>query len=328
MGRTRLLLGFDPGVEGRAVIARVIGDAAEIEVLAKGDDAARRAALARATVLLSRNTARDLRPGEAALLAGARLIQFLPAGIDFIAMDDLPEGVPVASNAGAYSAPMAEHALALMLAAAKRLIPEHGALGRGEFNQGTSNRMLGGMTAGILGFGGIGQATSRLLRALGVRVHAINRSGATGEAVDWVGTAAQLDTMLAACDVLVVSIPLTRTTEGMIGARELGLMKPDAILVNLARGEIVDEAALFAHLQAHPGFTACIDAWWIEPVRHGRFAMDFPFMTLPNVIGSPHNSASVPQTGAEGLRLAAENCLRALRGEAVRNLVTSADRYL
>jgi len=262
------------------------------------------------------------------LLAGAKLVQFVPAGIDFIPLGDLPPGVPVASNAGAYSAPMAEHALAMALAAAKRLVPEHEALKRGEFNQGKMNRSLAGLTAGILGFGGIGKATARLMRALGMRVHAVNRSARTDEAIDWIGGTTDLDALLAASDVLVVSVPLTRATEGMIGARELGLMKPDAILVNLARGEIIGEAALFPHLLAHPGFTACIDAWWIEPVRHGRFAMDHPFMDLPNVLGSPHNSASVAENGPEGLRLAAGNCLRALRGEPVRNLVTDADRYL
>ena len=327
-GRTHLLVSFDPGEAGRAVIATAIGDAAPIVTLPGLDPPARHAALAGAAVLLTRNTDRELTAGDRAQLAGATLIQFVPAGIDFIPIGDLPAGVPVASNAGAYSAPMAEHALAMALAATKRLLPEHAALLRGEFNQVVPNRMLAGMTAGILGFGGIGRATANLLRALGVKIHALNRSGRTAEPVDWIGTTADLDTLLAASDILVVAVPLTRATVGLIGARELGLMKPDAILVNLARGEIIDEPALFAHLQAHPGFTACLDAWWIEPVRHGRFAMDLPFLTLPNVIGSPHNSASVPSTGPEGLRLAAENCRRALRGEPVRNIVTDADRYL
>lgn len=326
--RTDLVLTFDPGPDGRAAVAAVVGRAAPVAILPAADRDARAAVLARTVVLLTRNTDRELSAAERAGLAGARLIQFVPAGIDFIPLGDLPPGVPVASNAGAYSAPMAEHALAMALAAAKRLIPEHAALARGEFNQATPNRMLSGLTAGILGFGGIGQATARLMRAIGMRIHAINRSGTTTEPVERIATTTGLDTLLAASDVLVIAIPLTRATNGLIGARELALMKPDAILINLARGEIVDEAALFAHLQANPAFTACIDAWWIEPVRHGRFAMDHPFIALPNVIGSPHNSASVPQTGAEGLRRAAENCLRALRGEPVRNLVGDGDRYL
>ncbi|MBL8838503.1 MAG: hydroxyacid dehydrogenase [Alphaproteobacteria bacterium] len=327
MNRT-LVVTFELNADTSSILSEAIGGAARIESISALDPAARAAALRAASVVLARNPVRELKPDELALLGGAALIQLIPAGVDFIPIGDLPAGVPVASNAGAYSEPMAEHAIALTLAAAKRLMIEHAALTRGEFNQHTPNRMLAGMTCGILGFGGIGQATARLMRAFGTRIHALNRSGATKEPVDWIGTTGQLDALLAAADVLVISIPLTRATHGLIGARELGLMKKNAILVNLARGEIIDEAALFAHLRATPGFTACLDAWWVEPVRHGTFRMDQPFMTLPNVIGSPHNSASVAQTGSAALRMAGLNCRRALLGETVLNLVRPEDRYL
>jgi phosphoglycerate dehydrogenase-like enzyme len=216
----------------------------------------------------------------------------------------------------------------MTFAAAKRLLVEHNALLGGAFNQFTRNRMLSGGICGILGFGGIGVATARLMRGLGMRVHALNRSGRTEEPVDWIGTQDDLATLLAAVDVLIVAAPLTKRTIGMIGEAELARMKPDAILVNLARGELIDEAALFAHLRSHPKFFACIDAWWVEPVRHGVFRMDQPFLTLPNVIGSPHNSASVAGNGEAGLRHALTNINRLLAGETPRNLVGADERML
>ncbi len=323
-----LVVTFDPDDEGRAVIAAAIGGTAEITYIAKATPAAREAAIRASTAMMVWNTARELRPEELPLLRGLKLVQLMPAGIDFIPIGDLPEGVPVASNAGAYSEPMAEHAVAMAFAAAKRLLFEHSELAQNRFNQHTQNRMLAGAVCGIYGFGGVGAATARRMRALDMRIHAINRRGATTEAVDWIGTPAQMDTLLAASDVLVLAAPLTRTTMGLIGARELGVMKDDAILINLARGELIDEAAFYQHVKAHPRFTACIDAWWIEPVRHGKFQMDQPFMQLPNVIGSPHNSASVSTTRLIGLQRAAENCRRALMGEPPHNLVGPDDRLL
>ena len=321
-----LAVTFDLDEKGRAAVAAELGGNAEAVYLHELDDASRRQALADATVLLARNTGTELRPGEPALLRRARLVQFMSAGVDFIPLRDLPAEVPVAGNGGAYAEPMAEHALAMALAAAKRLLPEHAALARGEFNQFKPNRMLAGGVCGILGFGGIGVAAARLMRGLGMRVHAIRRSLPANAPADWIGTPDRLDELLAASDVLVVSLPLTRATRHLIGSRELGLMKRDAILVNLARGEIVDERALYEHLVSEPGFTACLDAWWVEPVRHGEFRMDHPFTRLPNVIGSPHNSASVRGWGEVALRRAVSNCRRPLEGLQPLHLIGDDER--
>jgi phosphoglycerate dehydrogenase-like enzyme len=165
-----------------------------------------------------------------------------------IPLSELPAGVPVATNGGGYAEPMAEHALAMTLAAANRLIVEHENLKRGQFNQVRRNRMLAGGVCGIFGFGGIGAATGRLMSSIGMRVHAINRRGRTDERVDWIGTPDRLNALLEVADVLLISASITRSTYGLIGAAELGHMKDDAILVNLARGEIVQERPLYDHL--------------------------------------------------------------------------------
>ena len=313
---------------GRTIVSDALDGAADAIYLPDLDDAGRADALRKADAVLARTT-RELRQGEIALLKDVRLVQFINAGIDFVPLAEVPAGVPVATNGGAYAEPMAEHALAMALAAAKRLLVEHAALARGEFNQFARNRMLAGGVCGILGFGGIGVATARLARGIGMKVHAINRRGRSEEPTDWIGTPDQLDLLLAASDVLVICTPLTPATQGMIGAAQLARMKEDAILVNVARGEIVDERALYERLVAFPKFSACIDAWWIEPVRHGTFRMDQPFMSLPNVIGSPHNSAAaIAGTGATGLRRAVANIRRALAGETPLYLVPPEDRMM
>ena len=323
-----LLVTLEADAASRAVIEATVGSTARVVHLPDLARERRAEALAQATVLLARNTATELQAGEPGLIGRARLIQFVTAGVDYIPLGDLPAGLPIASNGGGYAEPMAEHAVMMALAAMKRLIIEHAKLAGGTFDQFRPNRMLAGSICGILGFGGIGIATARLMRALGARIHAVNRRGVTDEPVDWIGTIAALDRLLAASDILVLSLPLTPASNGLLGRRELALMQKDAVLINLARGEIIDEASLFAHLQTMPEFTACIDAWWIEPVRHGRFRMDHDFMSLPNVIASPHNSASAAGWRDVALRRAVENARRVLEGGEARHLVPPEDRML
>lgn len=325
MTRPVVAIAFNLDARRQAMVQETVADLADWICLA-GIAPDRRAQVLRdAAILLAWNTARDLHPGEAAMLRHARLIQFMTAGVDFIPLAELPPDVPIASNGGAYAEPMAEHALAMALAAAKRLHVEQAKLASGTFDQMARNRMLAGGVCGILGFGGVGAAMARLAHAIGMRVHAINRRGAGAGLADWIGTPDRLGDLLAASDLLVVSLPLTRATRGIIDGPALARMKRDAILVNLARGEIIEEAALYNHLIANPAFTACIDAWWIEPVRHGAFRMDHPFLALPNVIGSPHNSAQAGDRDA-GLRHALANCRRALLGEQPLHLISADER--
>ena len=326
MAQGHLLVTFAMSERTRGIVAEALAGAAPVVHLPDLGPGERAAALQGAAAVLAHDTEAELSAPERQMIGNARLLQFTSAGIDWVPLRDLPPGLPVAGNGGASAEPMAEHVLAMALAAAKRLIVEHENLKRGEFNQRTPNKMLQGGVCGILGLGGVGVATARLMRAIGMRVHGVNRRGACDEPVDWVGTPDRLDELLAAADVLVVCLALTRRTEGMIGARQLALMKDDAILVNVARGEIVDEAALYAHLRAHPRFTAAIDAWWIEPVRHRRFAMGFPFLDLPNVIGSPHNSAGGGVWRDVSLRRAVANCRRALLGEPPLHLIGDDER--
>src|ERR1700738_1495426 len=288
----------------RAIVAEELGETAEAVYLVDLAPADRAHALGRAGALLSHDTWKELRPDEILLIRNARLLQFTAAGVDWVPIRDLPRELPVAANKGGGAEPMSEHIVALALAAAKYLFIEHANLKRGEFNQRSANRMLRGGVCGILGFGNVGVATARLMRAFGMKIHAINRRGASNEPTDWIATADLLDEMLRVADVLVISAALTTATEGLIGARELDLMKENAI--NVARGEIIEEGALYAHLVAHPHFFAGIDAWWVEPVRHGRFAMGHPFLDLPNVIGSPHNSAGGGAWRDEYLRRAVQ----------------------
>jgi phosphoglycerate dehydrogenase-like enzyme len=253
----------------------------------------------------------DEADGLGALQPGT-LVQLLSAGVEHVPFERLPAEVLVAANAGGYADAMAEHVLAMALALMKRLPQNHAAMRRGEFDDETPNATLRGSVVGVLGWGGIGQASARLFQALGARIEPYRRGD-------------DLDAVLASADVLVISLPLTRATRGLIGARELGLMKPAAILVNVGRGAIVDEDALYAHLRANPAFSAGIDTWWDEPPAGEPFAPRLPFLDLPNVLGSPHNSGTTAESLADATRRAAENVARHLRGEPPQHVIDRSE---
>jgi phosphoglycerate dehydrogenase-like enzyme len=322
----RTVLTFHADDEQRRELAEIMAPFGGIAFVADAgeDQAARSAMLRAAKAVITWFPGRELGPGDVRDLGQARLIQLVTAGADSVDFAALPRQAQVAANVGAYADPMAEHVLAMALALAKRLRSNHDRMAEGIFDLAETLRVRG-RTVVILGYGGIGRACARLFRPLGTRIYAINTSGRADETADRAGTLADLPDILAAADIVVVTLPLTQTTRGVIGARELGLMKPDAILVNVARGAIVDEDALFEHLKTHPDFSAGIDTWWDEPGAGQPFRPRLPFLGLPNVIGSPHNSGIVPGMTSVATVAAADNVAAWFRGDHVRGIQDPAD---
>jgi phosphoglycerate dehydrogenase-like enzyme len=303
----------------------VLAGAADIAFLHGRPDDEFRDVLRRADVILGWHLNTELPLGALRDAPGLRLIQLLSAGADSVDFTAIPERLVLAGNVGAYAEPMAEYVMAMTLALARRLPQRHAEMAQGEFKMWERVLTLDGAVCAILGFGGIGRATARLMRAFGARIHAVNSSGRTSEPVEFIGTLADLDQVLAGADVLVIALPLINATRGLIGARELGLMKPDAILVNLGRAATVDERALYEHLRSQPGFCAGIDAWWQEPGPGVEFGTNYPFFDLPNLLGSPHNSGVTDGALTLGVRRAAENVRRFLTGEPVTGVARRED---
>ncbi len=326
MNKATVIVSFKGNGTHRRAVEDVLGDVCNLVYLPELAADEREAALTKADALIANNLRVELNAEEFPKLKRVKLIQLLTAGVDHAPFSKLPADIPVAYVPGAFAEAMAEHAVAMALAAAKRLFIEDRNMREYQFNQFTMNRQLNGGTCAIVGFGGAGRATARLLRCFGMKIQAVNRSGKTTEPVEFIGTTKDLERVLSPADLIVVTLPLTRKTVGLIGERELAWLKQEAILVNISRGEIIDERALYEHLSNNPAFTACIEAWWIEPVRHGEFRTNYPFFELPNVIAAPHNSATVPGAHLNAIRLGAENVRRVLSGGETGSLVTEEER--
>jgi D-3-phosphoglycerate dehydrogenase / 2-oxoglutarate reductase len=272
----------------------------------------------------------SLTPERISRMTRLRFIQSGMAGVNHIPFKHLGKRVMVSSNAGGFSTGVAEFALALMLAAAKRVVKLDYALRSGEFDPADWAHLfrevvlLRGRTLGILGYGGIGRSIGSMGRALGMNVIAFSRHASPEGDVQVFHGGEGLLRVLRKSDVVMVALPLAKLTVGLIGGAEFAAMKADAILVNVARAEIVDEEALYKHLVKHPQFTYATDVWQIKRGKE-TYSSKFPLVKLPNFIGTPHVAGgSAALTGEPG-KSAAENLVRYLRGDAPQNVVDPSE---
>ena len=262
----------------------------------------------------------SLKPVTAQVIARApklRLIQKIGTGVNTIDLDAAKaRGIAVCNLPGANGRAVAEMALLLMLACLRRLRDLDAAVrlpGGWHAVNGLQDSFgeIGGRTVGLVGYGAVPQALAGWLTAMGANVLYCSRT-----ARECPYERLPLPELLARSDIVSLHVPLTDATHGLIGASALSLMKHGAILINTARGALVDEAALVAALKSGKVGAAGLDVFAHEPPP-----ADNPLLALPNVIASPHLAWLTQETLERCLVLAVENVRRLRDGEALMNRV-------
>jgi phosphoglycerate dehydrogenase-like enzyme len=263
-------------------------------------------------------------PGIADLAPKLRWVQLTSAGIDHMLDGDLARsGVTITTASGIHAVPIGEYVMGIMLAFAKGLA---GAM-RGQAERTWRPYLaeeLYGKTVGIVGLGAIGGYVAKLAKADGMRVLAIRRSTrerATGRDtgfadVDEILPPSDLPHLLSEADYVVIAVPLTPESEGLIGEGELRAMKPTARIINIARGHVIDEPALVRALKEGWIAGAALDVFQQEPLPP-----DSELWGLDNVILTPHISGGTPVYLERAVDLLCDNLRRYLAGEPLRNVV-------
>jgi phosphoglycerate dehydrogenase-like enzyme len=261
-----------------------------------------------------------------------RLVQVPGAGLDRVDRGALGPETALA-NAYGHDVGIAEYVIGATLALARELCRIDGSLRQGRWESVWSGRAvplwseLAGKTLGIVGYGRIGQAVARRALAFDMDVMAIRRDASRPDPhrLAYLRGPEALDEVLARADVLALTLTLTPDTRGLIDASALALMKPTALLINVARGEVVDEDALYEALARGALGGAALDVWYRYPQGQGAtLPAHRPFHTLPNVLMTPHVSGWTEGMMEARASVIAENIHRVARGHAPVNLIGPA----
>ncbi|WP_420024273.1 hydroxyacid dehydrogenase (plasmid) [Cereibacter azotoformans] len=219
-------------------------------------------------------------------------------------------GIPVLRSMGSNSRAVAEHAIALALMLVKEIQPLNAAVKGGAWPKPTFiGKDFQGATLGLVGYGGIGRETARMAEALGMEVVVHDPYAPEAAEADGFATAADLEAMLPALDILSLHCPLTSATRDLIDARRLAMMKRTAVIVNTARGGIIDEAALADALRAGTIAGAALDSFATEPP-----AADNPLWELPTLVATPHIGGVTAGSSRAMAEIAARHIISVLDG--------------
>ena len=306
----RVIWNYEAAPAFRAELAALADRGLDVVVCPEADDARLFELIADTEVLWH-----CLRPVNAELLGAARklrLVQKIGVGVNTIDLDLARErGIAVCNMPGTNSRAVAEQTLGLILAVLRQLVRfdddvRAGAGWAWDPDRQDSLGEIHGRTVGLVGYGAVPQLLAPLLRAMGARVLYTARSVHADAAAEW----RSLDALLADADVVSLHVPLTPETMGLLDAARFGRMKRGAVLVNTARGGLVDEAALLDALASGRLAGAGLDVFAAEPLPPQH-----PLTRLPNVVLTPHVAWLTRETLRRSLDVAVENCRRLAAGE-------------
>jgi phosphoglycerate dehydrogenase-like enzyme len=260
-----------------------------------------------------------------------KLIHTSGAGYDRIEFAAVPRGVFVCNNFEHENA-VAEWVLMAMIAQDRQVMKADRTLRAGSWEMGARHGAvypgLQGQMVGVIGFGRIGRRVIELARTFQMLTIVATRSPLsdderTKRGIDFAVSMHQLDKLFAESDFVVPCLPLSSDTKGLINNKAISSMKPTAHVINIARAEIIDEAALYTALRDHRIAGAALDVWWNEPTSPGSSPKPsvFPFEALSNVLMSPHASAVTRSMVKARLRFFSDQLRRLARGEELRNVV-------
>lgn len=249
-------------------------------------------------------------------LPGLEFVSSMSVGVDHIDVDAMTDRkIPVGHTPGVLVETTADTAFALLLAAARRIAESDRFIRHGQWSSANTwspeffvGKDLWGATLGIIGLGEIGKAVARRAAGFGMQVVAYNRSEASAPGVDLL----PLEDVLAKSDFITVHVALADDTRNLISAQRIALIKPGAVLVNTARGGIVDEVALAEALMDGRLSAAGIDVFSEEPITRSS-----PLLNLPNVVLTPHIGSASVQTRIRMADLAVANAIAALAGQTM-----------
>jgi phosphoglycerate dehydrogenase-like enzyme len=272
----------------------------------------------------------SLRPEQFVAAKKLRWIHSPAAAVHQLMFPELVRSDVLLTNSSSVHGPVvAEHAIAVMLALAKRLPQAMQYQAKKVWsqeilwNERPRPREVAGATVAVVGMGGIGREFTRLAKALGMRALAVREDPSKGAGgADAVFSSAQIEEVLPQADYVLLCTPVTPATTGIINAERLKKMKPDAYLMNVARGPLIDEPALVAALKARQIAGAGLDVFVEEPLP-----ADSPFWLLDNVLITPHSAAVTEQLWERHYELIVENLNRFLAGKPLLNAVNTKRGY-